>query len=130
MGSDGLFDPPFSSLGSHVYDSIFPVNPGDKKVTALQEGYTAARELFGAPSYVATQVVAGAIDRACKDGKATRAEVRAQIKKTKIPAEGLAARPAASRSTATANRQAAPVRHLPVEEGSLRPGPARRNELT
>ncbi len=33
---------------------------------------------------MATQVVAGAIDRACKDGTASRAEVRAQIKKTKI----------------------------------------------
>ncbi len=49
---------------------------------------------------MATQVVAGAIDRACKDGKASRAEVRAQLKKTNIAAEGLAARPAASRSTA------------------------------
>jgi hypothetical protein len=31
-------------------------------------------------------VVVGAITRACKDGKATRAEVRSQIAKTNIPA--------------------------------------------
>jgi ABC-type branched-subunit amino acid transport system substrate-binding protein len=84
MGSDGLFDPAFSGLGTHVYDSFFPVNPLDKRVTAFKKSHGGQSELFGAPSYVATQVVAGAIDRACKNGTATRAEVRAQIKKTKI----------------------------------------------
>jgi branched-chain amino acid transport system substrate-binding protein len=84
MGSDGLFDPLFSSLGSNVYDSFFPVNPADARVKAFRKTHKTP-ELFGAPSYVATQVVAGAIDRACKDGKASRAEVRAQLKKTNIP---------------------------------------------
>ena len=83
MGSDGLFDPAFSGLGSNVYDSFFPVNPKDKRVKAFKKLH-GGTELFGAPSYVATQVVAGAIDRACKNGTASRAEVRAQIKKTKI----------------------------------------------
>jgi len=85
MGSDGLFDPLFSGLGSHVYDSFFPLNPADKRVAAFKSIHKAT-ELFGAPSYVATQVVAGAIDRACKNGTASRAEVRAQIKKTNIAA--------------------------------------------
>jgi hypothetical protein len=31
-------------------------------------------------------VLVGAVTRACKDGKATRAEVRAQIARTNIPA--------------------------------------------
>jgi len=84
MGSDGLFDPAFSSLGSHVYDSFFPVNPSDKRVAAFKKAHGGQSELFGAPSYVAAQVVSGAIDRACKNGTATRAEVRAQLKKTKI----------------------------------------------
>jgi branched-chain amino acid transport system substrate-binding protein len=84
MGSDGLFDPAFSGLGSHVYDSFFPVNPADKRVAAFKRLHGGKSELFGAPSYVATQVVAGAIDRACKDGKATRAEVRKQLKKTNV----------------------------------------------
>ena len=84
MGSDGLFDPAFSGLGSHVYDSFFPVNPQDKRVAAFKKLHGGNSELFGAPSFVATQVVAGAIDRACKNGTATRAEVRVQIKKTNI----------------------------------------------
>jgi branched-chain amino acid transport system substrate-binding protein len=85
MGSDGLFDPQFSGLGSNTYDSFFPLNPGDKRVAAYKKIHHAT-ELFGAPSYVATQVVVGAVDRACKNGSASRAEVRAQIKKTRIPA--------------------------------------------
>jgi branched-chain amino acid transport system substrate-binding protein len=85
MGSDGLFDPAFSGVGSNVYDSFFPVNPSDKRVAAFKKIHKGT-ELFGAPSYVATQVVAGAIDRACKNGTASRAEVRAQLKKTNIPA--------------------------------------------
>src|SRR5881227_3040941 len=83
MGSDGLFDPLFSGLGSNVYDSFFPINPSDKRVKAFRKLH-GATELFGAPSYVATQVVAGAIDRACANGTASRAEVRAQLRKTKI----------------------------------------------
>jgi len=85
MGSDGLFDPLFSSLGNNVYDSFFPLNPADTRVAAFKKIHKAT-ELFGAPSYVSTQVVAGAIGRACANGTATRAEVRAQIKKTNIPA--------------------------------------------
>jgi branched-chain amino acid transport system substrate-binding protein len=84
MGSDGLFDPLFSGLGNHVYDSFFPVNPSDARVAAFKKSHGGNSELFGAPSYVAAQVVTGAIDRACKDGKATRAEVRKQIKRTSI----------------------------------------------
>jgi branched-chain amino acid transport system substrate-binding protein len=85
MGSDGLFDPAFSGLGNNVYDSFFPVNPLDKRVAAFNKIHKGT-ELFGAPSYMAAQVVTGAIDRACKNGTASRAEVRAQIKKTKIAA--------------------------------------------
>jgi branched-chain amino acid transport system substrate-binding protein len=84
MGSDGLFDPLFSGLGSNVYDSFFPLNSQDKRVKAFKKLHGGAAELFGAPSYVATQVVSGAIDRACANGTASRAEVRAQLKKTKI----------------------------------------------
>ncbi len=84
MGSDGLFDPLFSGLGSNVYDSFFPLNPSDKRVKAFKKLHGGASELFGAPSYVATQVVSGAVDRACANGTASRAEVRAQLKKTKI----------------------------------------------
>jgi branched-chain amino acid transport system substrate-binding protein len=88
MGSDGLFDPAFSGLGNHVYDSFFPLNPSDARVAAFKKSHGGNSELFGAPSYVAALVVTGAIDRACKDGKATRAEVRKQIKRTNLPAKG------------------------------------------
>jgi branched-chain amino acid transport system substrate-binding protein len=84
MGSDGLFDPAFSGVGSNVYDSFFPVNPQDKRVKAFKKLHGGSSELFGAPSYVAAEVVAQAIDRACKGGSATRASVRAQLRKTSI----------------------------------------------
>ena len=84
MGSDGLFDPAFSSVGSNVYDSFFPINPVNGTIAAYKKSHGGKGDFFGAPSYVAAQVVGGAIDRACKDGKATRTEVRKQIRRSKI----------------------------------------------
>jgi len=83
MGSDGLFDDAFASLGG-VYASSFPTSGTHVVVKAFKKAHGGDPEFFGAPSYVATQVIAGAIDRACKNGTASRAEVRAQIKKTNI----------------------------------------------
>jgi branched-chain amino acid transport system substrate-binding protein len=83
MGSDGLFAPEFESL-SGVYDSFFPVQPTDATIKAYMRSHGGNGDFFGAPSYVAAQVVGGAIDKACKDGKASRAEVRRWIAKTKL----------------------------------------------
>jgi branched-chain amino acid transport system substrate-binding protein len=83
MGSDGLFDDAFASLGN-VYASSFPTSGSHPIVKAFKKTHGGDAEFFGAPSYVAGQVVGGAIERACKDGKATRGEVRAQIRKTKL----------------------------------------------
>jgi branched-chain amino acid transport system substrate-binding protein len=83
MGSDGLFDDAFASLGN-VYASSFPTSGSHPVVKAFKKTHGGNPEFFGAPSYVAGQVVGGAIERACKDGKASRAEVRAQIRKTKL----------------------------------------------
>jgi branched-chain amino acid transport system substrate-binding protein len=83
MGSDGLFDDAFASLGG-VYASSFPTSGSHPIVKAFKKAHGGNPEFFGAPSYVAAQVVGGAIDRACKDGKASRAEVRAQIRKTNL----------------------------------------------
>ena len=83
MGSDGLFADDFASLGN-VYASSFPTSATNPVVKALKKGPGGAPEYFGAPSYVAAQVVGTAVDRACKDGKATRGEVRAQVRKTKL----------------------------------------------
>jgi branched-chain amino acid transport system substrate-binding protein len=83
MGSDGLFDDAFASLGN-VYASSFPTSGTHPIVKAFKKAHGGNPEFFGAPSYVAGQVVGGAIERACKDGKASRSEVRAQIRKTKL----------------------------------------------
>jgi branched-chain amino acid transport system substrate-binding protein len=83
MGSDGLFDDAFASLGN-VYASSFPTSGSHPIVKAFKKAHGGNPEFFGAPSYVAGQVVGGAIERACKDGKASRAEVRAQIRKTNL----------------------------------------------
>jgi branched-chain amino acid transport system substrate-binding protein len=83
MGSDGLFDAQFAAVrGSYV--SFFPINPKNATIKAYTKSHGGKGEFFGAPSYVAAQVIGGAVDRACKNGTATRAEVRTQIKRTKI----------------------------------------------
>ena len=83
FGSDGLFAPGvWKIVGS--YDSAFPYNPADPVVKAYIKAHKGNGEFFGLPSYVAAQVVVGAVTRACADGKATRAEVRRQIAKTKL----------------------------------------------
>jgi branched-chain amino acid transport system substrate-binding protein len=86
MGSDGLFDSSFASVGSHVYDSNFPLNPKSKIIAGFKKLHAGDGEYFGAPTYAATQVVATAIDRSCKSGSTTRAKVRAAIKSTNISA--------------------------------------------
>jgi branched-chain amino acid transport system substrate-binding protein len=86
MGSDGLFDSSFASVGAHVYDTNFPLNPKSKIIAGFRKAHRGDGEYFGAPTYAATQVVANAIDRACKKGTTTRAKVRAAIKSTRIAA--------------------------------------------
>ncbi|MEN3311105.1 MAG: branched-chain amino acid transport system substrate-binding protein [Actinomycetota bacterium] len=86
MGADGLFDSSFAAVGSHVYDTNFPLNPKSKIIAGFKKLHGGDGEYFGAPTYAATQVVAIAIDRACKNGTATRAEVRGAIRSTKISA--------------------------------------------
>ena len=83
FGSDGLFAPGiWKIVGS--YDSAFPYNPNDPAVKTYIRAHKGDGEFFGLPSYVAAQVVVGAVTRACADGKATRAEVRKQIAKTNL----------------------------------------------
>ena len=86
MGADGLFDSSFATVGSHVYDTNFPLNPKSKIITGFKKLHGGDGEYFGAPTFAATQVVATATDKACKNGIATRAEVRAAIRSTRIPA--------------------------------------------
>ena len=86
MGADGLFDSSFASVGSHVYDTNFPLNPKSKIITGFRKQHGGDGEYFGAPTYAAVQVVATAVDKACASGSTTRAKVRAAIAATRIPA--------------------------------------------
>ena len=84
FGSDGLFDPDnFRIPGSLV--SFFPIDLRSRVITQYRRSHGGKSDLFGLPTYVATQVVVLAVDRACRNGTATRAEVRRQIARTNIP---------------------------------------------
>ncbi len=84
FGSDGLFDPDsFRIPGSYV--SFFPINLRSPIIAAYRRGPGNGKsELFGLPSYQAAEVVGRAIDKACANGTATRAEVRRHINSTRI----------------------------------------------
>jgi branched-chain amino acid transport system substrate-binding protein len=84
FGSDGLFDPDnFRIPGSYV--SFFPINLRSGIIAAYRRGPGGGKsELFGLPSYQAADVVGRAIDRACRNGVATRREVRGFINRTNI----------------------------------------------
>jgi branched-chain amino acid transport system substrate-binding protein len=85
FGSDGLFAPGVWKIAGS-YDSAFPYDPASKIVQAYVKAHGGNGEFFGLPSYVAAQVVVGAVTRACKagHGKTTRAAVRKQIAKTHL----------------------------------------------
>jgi branched-chain amino acid transport system substrate-binding protein len=83
FGSDGLFAPGVWKIAGS-YDSAFPYDPTNPIVKAYLKAHKGNGEFFGLPSYVAAQVVVGAVTKACADGKATRVEVRKYIGKTKL----------------------------------------------
>ena len=66
--------------------SFFPIDLRSPVIGAYRRGPGRGEsELFGLPTYVATDVVARAIDKACANGQATRAEVRRFLAQTNIP---------------------------------------------
>jgi branched-chain amino acid transport system substrate-binding protein len=85
FGSDGLFDPDnFKIPGSLI--SFFPIDLKSKVIAAYKRGPGKGQsELFGLPSYVAADVIARAVDKACANGSASRAEVRRFVARTNIP---------------------------------------------
>src|SRR6266508_431908 len=85
FGSDGLFDPDnFKIPGSLI--SFFPIDLKSNVISAYRRGPGGGKsDLFGLPSYAAADVVARAIDKACANGSATRAEVRRFMNQTNIP---------------------------------------------
>ncbi len=85
FGGDGLYSPEdFKLPGSHI--TAFPVALGNRTIRAYQRGPgRGSSDLFGLPSYVAVDVAARAVEKACANGQATRAEVRRFIGRTNIP---------------------------------------------
>jgi branched-chain amino acid transport system substrate-binding protein len=87
FGSDGLDSGDFTATGAYVSSFARDIHglPGTAKVIAsYNKKYGKKWSTFGPPSYVAAQVVATAYKTACSDGKATRAELQANIRKVKI----------------------------------------------
>ena len=85
FGGDGLYSPEdFKLPGSYV--TAFPVALGHPTIRAYQRGPgRGSSDLFGLPSFVAVEIAARAVERACANGEATRAEVRGFINRTVIP---------------------------------------------
>jgi branched-chain amino acid transport system substrate-binding protein len=84
FGSDGLFDPDnFKIRGSYV--SFFPIDQKSRVLTAYKRAHGGKGDLFGLPGYVAADVVARAVDKACANNRATRAEVRRFLVTTNVP---------------------------------------------
>jgi branched-chain amino acid transport system substrate-binding protein len=85
FGSDGLFDPDNFKIPNSLI-SFFPIDLRSPVIAAYRRGPGGGQsELFGLPSYVAADVIARAIDKACANGNATRAEVRRFVNSTNIP---------------------------------------------
>jgi branched-chain amino acid transport system substrate-binding protein len=85
FGSDGLFDPDnFKIPGSLI--SFFPIDLRSAVIANYRSGPGNGKsDLFGLPSYAAADVLARAIERACRNGNATRLEVRRNVAQTNIP---------------------------------------------
>src|ERR671923_339363 len=85
FGSDGLFDPDNFKIPNSLI-SFFPIDLRSRVIAAYRRGPGGGQsELFGLPSYVAADVIARAVDKACRNGNATRAEVRRFVNQTNIP---------------------------------------------
>jgi branched-chain amino acid transport system substrate-binding protein len=83
FGSDGTFAPgTFTAVGSYV--SAFPVDFSSGALKAYTKSHGGKSEAFGLPTYTAALVDATAIAKACKNGTASRAEVRKYVKKTNL----------------------------------------------
>jgi branched-chain amino acid transport system substrate-binding protein len=85
FGSDGLFDPDNFKIPNSLI-SFFPINLNSPVIAAYRSGIGQGKsDLFGLPSYAAADVLARAVDRACRNGNATRLEVRRNVAQTNIP---------------------------------------------
>ena len=85
FGSDGLDSGDFKIQGAYI-SAFAPDIRGIKGNAAFIKGYGKKFvSNFGPPMYVATQAAIMAIQKACADGNATRAEVLKNLRTTFIP---------------------------------------------
>jgi branched-chain amino acid transport system substrate-binding protein len=87
FGGDGVFDPAhFTAEGAYVSffaPDLTTVRGQAKLVADFRRRYGDTGP-FGPPNWVATQVLVRAIDRSCRDGRTSRAEVRRFVARTKL----------------------------------------------
>lgn len=88
FGSDGLFSPSdFTINGSYVASfapDIRTLAKSRKFATGYTRKYGSQWGTFGPPTYLATQATINAIVNACRDKRATRAEVQTWLRRTVI----------------------------------------------
>lgn len=86
FGSDGLFSGDFKIAGSYVsaFAPDIRIFKASRPVANAYSKKYGKFGTFGPPVYVATQVVIAAVNTACADGEATRAEVLAAVRKTNL----------------------------------------------
>jgi ABC-type branched-subunit amino acid transport system substrate-binding protein len=90
VGTDKLDVPEWLAGAEGQYFSSFadvkllPSKYVSNVVRGYMSKYGDFTSTFGPPTFVAVQVAAAAIKAACKDGKASRAEVLAATQKTKL----------------------------------------------
>ena len=88
FGSDGTFDSKnFNTPGAYVSffaPDVTTIAADAKVVAAYNKAFPGGTTPFGAPNYVLAQMYAQAVTQACKDGKISRAEVRADFAKVSL----------------------------------------------
>ena len=90
LGTDGAYSPGVFKPRNGYVSSFAPDIRLVQGGAAIVRAYNAFSKnktfgTFGPPSYMATWVLMAAINTACRDGSATRAEVTANVKKTRLP---------------------------------------------
>ena len=109
FGSDGLDSGDFKIQGAYI-SAFAPDIRGIQGNAAFIKGYGKKFvSNFGPPMYVATQAAILAINKACADGNATRAEVQKNLRTTFIPKTHSRRQPAVHRQ---GRRQGREVLHL------------------
>jgi branched-chain amino acid transport system substrate-binding protein len=88
FGTDGLYQPSEFRVNGSYISSFAPDIRGVASSRALVAGfnrrYGTNWGTFGPPAYLATQAALTAVRNACRDGRATRAEVNLWLRRTNI----------------------------------------------